>query len=621
MSSAKNSSPLTQKEFLRPLDCNILSSSTKCQNCLHSEKQNFISQQKRAERALVPAKSKAPISRTSPTRIKLALQEQRLKVTKLENDIKTLQKEIKKFSVSISSSLNNDFVSIMSNADPSKVSPFMQFFWQQQQQYLQSSSTGVRYHPMIIRYCLSLAAKSSSAYDDLRYDEKSGTGFLVLPSRRRLRDYKNYIRPQRGFNKDIILELCNKVKNFTPIEKNMVLLLDEMKIQENLVWDKHTGELIGYVDLGDPMLNYASLDNVEAVATHVLVFMLRSIINPFKFSLANFATTGASSCQLFPLFWKAVSICELQCGISLLAVTCDGASTNRKLFRMHFHMTNDDDFNKDVDVTYRTVNLYSIEKRYIYFMSDPPHLLKTARNCLLNSGSGKCTRLMWNDGDHLLWSHVSTMFYEDQSCGLLLLPKLGIDHIKLTPYSIMNVRLAAQVLSSSVSTVLSKYGPPEAAGTSTFCSMMDDFFDIVNVRNPKEHSQKLKPFLAPFTSVNDPRFSWLRNVFLQYFKDWQQSIDQRPGNFDQSARKSMFISWQTYEGLKITVNSMIECVQFLLQNNENIYILTERFCQDPLENYFGRQRAIGSRKDNPSMRDVGYNDNTIRNQKVNVHFS
>ena len=26
--------------------------------------------------------------------------------------------------------------------------------------------------------------------------------------------------------------------------------MDEMKIQENLVWDKHTRELIGYVDLG-----------------------------------------------------------------------------------------------------------------------------------------------------------------------------------------------------------------------------------------------------------------------------------------------------------------------------------------------------------------------------------
>ena len=77
----------------------------------------------------------------------------------------------------------------------------------------------------------------------------------------------------------------------------------------------------------------------------------------------------------------------------------------------------------------------------------------------------------------------------------------------------------------------------------------------------------------------------------------------------------MFISSQTYEGLKITVNSIIEATQFLLQHQVK-YVLTERFCQDPLENYFGRQRSLGSRKDNPSMADFGYNDNAIRNQKI-----
>ena len=32
-----------------------------------------------------------------------------------------------------------------------------------------------------------------------------------------------------------------------------------MKIQEDLVWDKHTGDLIGYVDFGSTELNYAAL--------------------------------------------------------------------------------------------------------------------------------------------------------------------------------------------------------------------------------------------------------------------------------------------------------------------------------------------------------------------------
>ena len=77
----------------------------------------------------------------------------------------------------------------------------------------------------------------------------------------------------------------------------------------------------------------------------------------------------------------------------------------------------------------------------------------------------------------------------------------------------------------------------------------------------------------------------------------------------------MFISLQTHEGVKITLHSCIELLQYLLQKGVQC-ILTERFCQDPLENYFGRQRSLGHRKDNPSLRDIGYNDNTIRATKL-----
>ena len=102
---------------------------------------------------------------------------------------------------------------------------------------------------------------------------------------------------------------------------------------------------------------------------------------------------------------------------------------------------------------------------------------------------------------------------------------------------------------------------------------------------------------------------------LKFFEDWLTTIEQRPGNFSRNACSNMFISWQTFEGLKITVHSIIEAVKFLLQHHVK-YVLTERFCQDPLENYFGQQRAVGPRKDNPSVRDFGFNDNSIRNQKI-----
>ena len=160
--------------------------------------------------------------------------------------------------------------------------------------------------------------------------------------------------------------------------------------------------------------------------------------------------------------------------------------------------------------------------------------------------------------------YYETIYYEDQECGLHILPKLCIEHIKLTPYSIMNVNLAAQVLSSTVSKVLLKYGPPEPAGNEKICFLTDTFFDITNIRDINSHKFELKPSLLPFSRVDDPRFSWLQNIFLQYFEDRLPSIEQRPGNFSKNAKGKMFMSQQKYEGFKITVNSIIEAVQFLL---------------------------------------------------------
>ena len=63
-----------------------------------------------------------------------------------------------------------------------------------------------------------------------------------------------------------------------------------LKIQENLVWDKHSSELIGFVDLGDINVNFAPLKNTQTLAKHVLVFLVKSVVNPLSYSFATFAT-------------------------------------------------------------------------------------------------------------------------------------------------------------------------------------------------------------------------------------------------------------------------------------------------------------------------------------------
>ena len=189
-----------------------------------------------------------------------------------------------------------------------------------------------------------------------------------------------------------------------------------------------------------------------------------------------------------------------------------------------------------------------------------------------------------------------------------------MEHIALNSYSVMRVGLAAQVLSKTVSSVLRKFFGENSNATADFCENVNKFFDCFNVRSPKEGELRRNLDLAPYTSDTDYRFRWLEDDFLGYLKDWQESIQKREGNYDDSAKAKMFISWQTYEGLKISIYSPIGVTKFLLANGAE-YVLTDMLCQDPVEEYFGRQRAIGRRFDNPSMREFGCNDNKLRIQR------
>ena len=76
----------------------------------------------------------------------------------------------------------------------------------------------------------------------------------------------------------------------------------------------------------------------------------------------------------------------------------------------------------------------------------------------------------------------------------------------------------------------------------------------------------------------------------------------------------MFISAQTHEGLQITVHTLVETVKFLLKCGM-LFFLNEKFNQDVLEEYFGRHRSLGTRNDNPTVHQFGYQSNTIRMQR------
>lgn len=152
--------------------------------------------------------------------------------------------------------------------------------------------------------------------------------------------------------------------------------MDEMYIKEGLVYNKATGSLIGFSDLGGVIQQLDDykrslsdeLPQSRPLAKTMFVMMVRGVFCNINFPYAQFPIASAKAEDVFPLLWRMIGRLELN-GLQVLRVTGDGASVNRKLFRMN---------SKDNEkITHKTTNCYIDEVQDLFFFSDPPHLLKT----------------------------------------------------------------------------------------------------------------------------------------------------------------------------------------------------------------------------------------------------
>lgn len=285
---------------------------------------------------------------------------------------------------------------------------FQRLFWEQQTQSMKlKDKRQMKWHPMFIKWCLSLKLISSASYNALRSSK-----VIVLPSDRTLRDYTHFVKAKVGFHPDLDKQLLREAKLDESAEyQNCVcLVFDEMKIKEDLVYDKHSGQLIGCMNLGDVNNELLQLEDacknerpsLPKLATHVLTFMVRGLLSSLDFPYASFPCLSLGGDQLYSIVWGAVRRLEA-CGFRVLAITCDGASCNRSFFRLHRSAGDDDDDDQDDNydkeresvVLYKTKNPYSSDGRFVFFISDPPHLIKTVRNCWANSYAHSRTRTLW----------------------------------------------------------------------------------------------------------------------------------------------------------------------------------------------------------------------------------
>ena len=194
---------------------------------------------------------------------------------------------------------------------------FQKIFWQQHKEAASrsgESKKGMRWHPLMVRWCLFLRHQSNKCYETLRE-----SGCIHLPSQRTLRDYTHCVQSGVGFSTEVDRLLLQAMNLMTCPEwhKLVILLLDEMHIREDLVYDKHTGKMIGFTNLGNinnHLLAFEkSMDESEeeqesgsVLAKSMMAFMVRGLFTALRFPYAQFPCASVTGDLLFEPFWHAV---------------------------------------------------------------------------------------------------------------------------------------------------------------------------------------------------------------------------------------------------------------------------------------------------------------------------
>lgn len=227
----------------------------------------------------------------------------------------------------------------------------------------------MRWDATYVVQCAMLRMKSCAAFRHIK-----AHGLLPLPSEETLRQIVSSAECDFGLNKLALHNIGEELKGLKEHERFVSLILDEAKIKPSMEWDKRRMTWRGKVDVGDTELE---CDVPDGNATHILIFVIRLYRKNAIQVFAIFAgKNGASGVLLSELIVKC--ICALyKVGAIVKNVVGDGASKNKSAFLemgvsgkleggAHFILHPLDSKNK------------------IYFLVDPPHLLKCTKNQVTN---------------------------------------------------------------------------------------------------------------------------------------------------------------------------------------------------------------------------------------------
>ena len=206
-------------------------------------------------------------------------------------------------------------------------------------------------------------------------------------------------------------------------------------------------------------------------------------------------------------------------------------------------------------------------RKPVFFISDPPHLLKKLRNNLYISGNRednpRFTRTLTKQGEKIVWEHFIRVYNRGKRRHVCT-TKLRKERVYLDSLSKMRVKLAVQALSSSVARDMELHDQNTTEQTRKYIKACETAWLVFN------DNKKLD-------TVNDERFQKLDEV-VSFFDEWKVEIDNTYPTKAEQAKH--FITWQTMFDLKVCICRLQNVFNFCRKVHLIFKLLNLEFLSD-----------------------------------------
>ena len=389
-----------------------------------------------------------------------------------------------------------------------------------------------------------LVGTSSSGYNFL------GNSIMSLPSPLTIRRTLRKVSQTPGIKEKNGISLKVKVNPRCFSDRQTFLLMDEISLRKGFAYDRKSDLIFGFTDDGH--------NRTSNIASSAMCIMAVGVLRKWKFPPSYYFTESVMKAEaIIRVREEAIKVVEDQ-GFEVLGVTTDQGSNFDRSFRL-------------LGLRKGEGKICVNGKEY-FLMRDVPHLLKSARNFL-----EKCDVVIPEYDEPAKWSHLQQFHELEVKRSYKFAPRVGENHIyNLRFGNRMKVKLAAQVLSNSVSSAMDYLvttGDLDsgAVATSTYLKKFNDLFDCLN----SSLSSDDVFYRRPLKCGSDT------SEFLKSSYKWLEGLEKL-----NRGRKPKFIS-----GWMSSIKSVLGISEYLNSNGFK-YLATRRLCQDPLEAHFGKIRSI-----------------------------